>query len=168
MDEEIKVKLMEKINKDGGDADFVISLEKIMEEEKDKADASRDGYFHVEKWIIICSALASIAAAAAAIDFQSWGKELSAAITPVFQIIAVVFPAIVSALVAYRGVKKSLETWLRHRKSNLEMNLLINEYLFGSRNFQNLEGEEAYLEFRNRMQDLYQQSKKDFFANMNK
>lgn len=159
---------MEKIEKDGGDKDFVCTLEKIIDGEEKRADRNKKEYFRVEKFVILFSMLSSIAAGISAIDLTEWTGTCLKFFISYIKLLAIIFPSCVTALVAYRGLRKNLETWLRHRKYSYELNMLIDEYLFGSENFGDKTRNDAYVMFRNRVQELYQKCNQEFFTNMSK
>lgn len=168
MKEAMKEKLMEKIRRDGGDMDYVDTLEEIINKEGNAAEESKKNYFGVEIAIIGFSMLSGIAAAMSTADTSVWDQKTARVLLPWFEIASIVFPLVISALVAYRGLKKSYETWLRHRKYNLELELLANEYLYGSESFDGLNGRQAYLRFRNKTQEMFRKSTQEFFSNMNR
>ncbi|MDO4304814.1 MAG: SLATT domain-containing protein [Bacillota bacterium] len=168
MNQIIRNKLMEKIEKDGGDKDFACTLEQIVDDAGNRADKSKKEYFRIERLVILFSMLSSIAAGISAIDFTEWTGTCLQFWIPYIKLAAIILPSFVTALVAYRGLKKSLETWLRHRKHNCELNLLIDEYLFGGKRFEGITGYDAYVKFRDEVQELYRESTQEFLNNMSK
>lgn len=168
LEERTKNKLIEKIKNDGGDEDFIYTLEKVQNQEIKGAEKSKKEYFRTEKLIIWISMFSSITAGISAIDVAQWSNSILNSAMPWINILSIVFPAMVTMLVAYRGVKKSYETWIRHRKYSMAVDLLINNYLYGSTEFDKLQGKDTYLQFRNEIQRLWKGSKDDFLNNMSK
>lgn len=167
MNEKTLNKLIEKIKNDGGDEEFVNTLKETLESEIVGATKSKNDYFRIERMVIIFSMLASICAGISATDFSIWGDTYAPTAKFIVDIFNVSFPAVVTALVASRGIKRSFETWIRHRKYHLSFNLLINDYLYGSKDF-NADGHTNYILFRDRVQELYQQSMDEFLNSMKK
>lgn len=169
MDDKLINKLVEKVKSVNGDEDFILILKETIERENIGAENSKKDYFKTENRVIIFSMLSSIAAAISAIDIASWTDSWLMILKPWIDILAVVFPAVVTALVAYRGVKKSYETWIRHRKYGLKLKLLIIDYLYGGKEFpESNTDKENYKKFRNKVQKLYNDSMQEFLTNMSK
>lgn len=170
--EKIKEKLIEKIKKDGGDENFVDTLMEVLNKEKSGADKSKKDYFRTEDLVIVISMISSIVAGISEIDVTAWllgaPNGIIVCIDILLTVLPVMLPAVVTMLVAYRGIKKSYETWIRHRKYSTEMEILINNYLYGNEEFDILNGKEAYKKFRNEMQKLWKNSRDEFLNNMNK
>lgn len=170
--EKIKEKLIKKIDEDGGDKDFVDTLMEVLNKEKSGADKSKKEYFRTEDLVIGISMLSSIVAGISEIDVTAWllgvPNGVKIWIDILFTVLPVILPAVVTMLVAYRGIKKSYETWIRHRKYSTEMEILINNYLYGNEEFDTLNGIEAYRKFRNEIQKLWKNSRDEFLNNMNK
>lgn len=167
MDEKTMQSLIEKVKRDGGDEDFVYTLQTTIEKEMAGAAKSKKDYFCIEYLVIIFSMLASIFAAVSAMSSSIWNGVVSSKIKFVVDILSVSLPAVVTAMIALRGIKSSFETWIRHRKYNLAFNLLINDYLYGSKDF-TADGHQNYILFRDRVQELYRQSMEEFLGNMKK
>lgn len=172
LNEKIEEKLIKKIDEAGGDKDFVDTIMEILNVEKNSADKSKKEYFRTEDLVIGISMLSSIVAGISEIDVTAWllGTPNSVKIWTdiLLTVLPVILPAVVTMLVAYRGIKKSYETWIRHRKYSMEMEILINNYLYGNEEFDILNGIEAYKKFRNEMQKLWKNSRDEFLNNMNK
>lgn len=166
-DEKMK-KLIDKIKADGGDEDFVYDLMDILNKEDIGAEKSKKEYFRIEKLIIWISMFSSIAAGISAIDITVWSGSIVEGLKLLIEIAAIALPTVVTMLVAYRGVRRSYETWIRHRKYSMEVNLLINNYLYGNEEFDKLDGKMAYKKFRNEVQRIWRKSADDFLNNMNK
>lgn len=167
-DEKIKKKLIEKIKADGGDEDFVDALMEVLSKENSGADKSKKEYFRIEWLVILISMFSSIMAGISSIDVTAWSGTILEGAKPWIDIASIALPAVVTMLVAYRGVKKSHETWIRHRKYSMEVKLLINNYLYGNEEFDKLDGKKAYKKFRNEIQGIWQKSMDEFLNNMNK
>lgn len=167
-DEQMKNKLIEKIKADGGDESFVDTLTDILNKEKISANKSKKEYFWIEILVIMFSMLSSIIAGLSAIDDAMWSNNILAGVKLIIDILSIALPAVVTMLVAYRGVKKSYETWIRHRKYDLETRLVINNYLYGNEEFDELNGKKAYKKFRNEIQGIWRGSMNEFLNNMNK
>lgn len=168
IDEKTKAKLIKKIQADGGDEDFADTLMAVLNEEDVGAKKSKNDYFLIEKLIIWISMFASITAGLSAIDATVWSGNILKGIKPWIDIAAVALPTVVTMLVAYRGVKRSYETWIRHRKYSMTINLLINNYLYGSEEFDKLDEKTAYKKFCYDMQEIWKNSADDFLSNMSK
>ena len=170
--EKVKEKLSKKISEAGGDKDFVDTVMEILNAEKSSADKSKREHFRTEELVIGISMLSSIVAGISGIDATAWllgaPNGVKIWIDILLTVLPVILPAVVTMLVAYRGIKKSYETWIRHRKYSLEMEMLINNYLYGNEEFDRLNGMEAYKKFRNEMQKLWKNSEDEFINNMNK
>lgn len=164
----MKKKLISKVKGAGGDEEFVNTLIETLDKEDAGANNSKNEYFRIERWVILFSGFSTVTAALSAIDTSGWIQGVSEVIKPWIDILAVVFPAVVTGVVAYRGIKKSFETWIRHRKYSLKINLLINDYLYGSGEFKNLDEKKGYELFRDKVHDLYYKSMEEFLNNMNK
>lgn len=168
MDKKIKAKLIKKIEKDGGDISFADEIKNILNTENNKAEDSKKSYFRIEKWIIIISALSSVMAGLTGMEIFGYESKLPICIVFLPKLLAVVLPATVTALVAYRGVKRNLETWIRHRKYSMEIRLLIDKYVYEYGKFQKVKGEKSYRLFCNKMHFLFTESKREFLKNMSK
>lgn len=170
--EKVKEMLIRKVEEGGGDEKFVDEVIKILEEERKGADKSKKNYFGTENLIIISSMLSSIVAGISGINMIAWGDDTSCCVKTwidiLFTVLPVILPAVVTMLVAYRGLKKSYETWIRHRKYSTEMEILINNYLYGSVEFDMLNDVEGFKKFRNGMQEIWKNSRDEFLSNMNK
>lgn len=165
---DMKNKLINKVKAAGGDEEFVNTLIETLDKEDVGANNSKKEYFRIENCIILFSGFSTVTAALSAIDMSGWIEGTSASIKLGIDILAVIFPAIVTGIVAYRGIKKSLETWIRHRKYSLKINLLINDYLYGCGEFKNTDEMSGYEIFRDKVHDLYYKSMEEFLDNMNK
>ncbi len=168
MNEQMKNKLIEKIRMDGGDESFVDTLTDVLNKENISADKSKKEYFKIEIRVIMVSMLSSIMAGLSAIDDAMWSGSFLSGAKLLINVLSIALPAVVTMLVAYRGVKKSYETWIRHRKYDLETRLVINNYLYGNEEFDELSGKKAYKKFRNEIQGIWRGSMNEFLNNMNK
>ena len=166
IDTNIKNRLVEKIKADGGDENFADTLMEILNKENSGAEKSKKEYFKVEVLVIVISMFSSIMAGISSVA-ETWSGTILEGMKPWIDIASIALPAVVTMLVAYRGVKKSYETWIRHRKYSLAVNLLINNYLYGNEEFDKLEGKKAYNKFRNDVQALWKNSMEEFLNNMN-
>ncbi len=110
----------------------------------------------------------SIVAGLSAIDDTVWSGTFLSGAKLLIIVLSIALPAVVTMLVAYRGVRKSYETWIRHRKYSMETRLLINNYLYGNEEFDKLDGKEAYKKFRDEIQKNWRGSMNEFLNNMNK
>ena len=171
-EEEIRRKLVEKIQRDGGEEEFVDTVMDLLNKERSGADKSKKEYFRTEDLVIGISLLSSIVAGISEVDITAWllnapdGVKIWTDI--LLTVLPTALPAVVTMLVAYRGIKKSYETWIRHRKYSTGMDILINNYLYGNEEFDVLNGKDAYQKFRNEMQKLWKASRDEFLNNMNK
>ncbi len=167
-DEQMKNKLIEKIRADGGDESFADTLTDILNKENIRADKSKKEYFWIEILVIMVSMFSSIVAGLSAIDDTVWSGTFLSGAKLLINVLSIALPAVVTMLVAYRGVRKSYETWIRHRKYSMETRLLINNYLYGNEEFDKLDGKEAYKKFRDEIQKNWRGSMNEFLNNMNK
>lgn len=168
LNEQKRNELKEKIRLAGGDARFADALTDVLTKEDLGAERSKKEYFLIENLVVWVSMFSTIMAGISSVDVMVWQKSNWEWILPWVEILSIALPAVVTMLVAYKGVKRSYETWIRHRKYSLKLNLLINDYLYGSEEFDEIGTEDAYKKFRNEVHKLWRESADEFLVNMSK